>query len=150
MMKITRKVRDSRGVVASLTRFLNVYHDPVITLLQQTLYALHTCSDSDMAHTLVSSITYAGYAVVLIPPTATSPTTPTTPGDYSIERVVNENMPNVLTNDTTASAYIENIHATLSDADTFLSDMAALISALIAPWRSPLSPSLRSRGIPRP
>eukprot|EP00976_Prorocentrum_cordatum_P040239 816607-Prorocentrum_minimum.AAC.1 len=83
-----------------------------------------------MAHTLVSSITYAGYAVVL-PPTATSPTTPTTPADYSIEKVINENMPNVLTNDSTASAYIENIHATLSDAETFLGDMASLVSTTL-------------------
>eukprot|EP00959_Pyramimonas_sp_CCMP1952_P460286 9479615-Pyramimonas_sp.AAC.2 len=120
MLKVTQKNRDSRSLVTALTRFLSVHHKSVIALLQaaELVLAAYTCTDPDLVRTLVCSIEYAGYTVEL----PSSLSTTTSSGDYTIVKVVSEDKPNVLTNDVTASDFIENIHASLSDADTFLGD----------------------------
>ena len=118
------RLRDQRNILAAVTRFFAVHQATFVETLAETFHLLSLSSDSSFLRTFTLSVQFAGYSVAL--PVQGS----AAPGDVLVTRASTED---VLANEEVAISFIENIQASLVDAEASLGDLLVFINATAPP-----------------
>ena len=126
------RLRDQRNILAAVTRFFAVHQATFVETLAETFHLLSLSSDSSFLRTFTLSVQFAGYSVVL--PVQGS----AAPGDVLVTRASTED---VLANEEVAISFIENIQASLVDAEASLGDLLVFINTTAPPPAAGATPA---------